>query len=165
MGELASPCLALLRTPASSAPLTRTPLPSIGGGCARALAELGLNLALHYSSSRDACEALAADLRQRYPALRVTTHRADMASAEQTGALCAQAAAAHGGQPVLVLVLNAGTGKKIPQIKCVSYRPLSYIRASKETAADVLLRALHAATSRSPTLSTRCRSTCARPSS
>lgn len=77
---------------------------------------LGLNLALHYSSSREKCEVFANSLRDDFPALKISTHRADMASAEETGALVAEAAAEH-GQTVLVLILNAGTGKRIPMIK------------------------------------------------
>jgi len=91
---------------------------SIGGACARVLAALGIHLALHYSASRDKCSVLADALRKEYPALKITTHRADMSSAEETVNLCHEAAAAH-GQAVLILVANAGVGKKIPHIKCV----------------------------------------------
>lgn len=97
--------------------ITSTNLPdSIGSGCARSLAAIGVNLALHYSSSREKCETLATSLREEYPNLKISTHRADMASAEETEGLVAEAAKEH-GMPPLVLVVNAGTGKRIPHIK------------------------------------------------
>jgi len=55
-------------------------------------------------------------LRNDYPTIKITTHRADMASTEQTQALVGDAAREH-GMPVLVVVANAGVGIRIPHIK------------------------------------------------
>lgn len=77
---------------------------------------MGVHLALHYSSSKDKCAVLADALRKEYPTLKITMHRADMGLAHETVELCHEAAAEH-DQPVLILVANAGVGKKIPHIK------------------------------------------------
>ncbi|KAF4542706.1 3-ketoacyl-acyl carrier protein reductase [Lasiodiplodia theobromae] len=87
----------------------------IGGACARKLAPYGVDLALTYSSNKTAIDELVAQLQKDFPAVKITSHQADLSNTEQTLALCEEAAKAH-GKPISILISNAGRGKRYPQI-------------------------------------------------
>ena len=81
-----------------------------------------VDLALTYSSNQLAIEELVAQLRKDHDChrpdagyLRITSHKANLASAEETIQLCEEVRKAH-GRPVDILVSNAGYGKRIEQI-------------------------------------------------
>ncbi|KXT07011.1 hypothetical protein AC578_7207 [Pseudocercospora eumusae] len=101
----------------------------IGSACARQFAELGCDLALTYSSNRGSLEALVKDLQpiangdsdSHKKTLRISMHKADLSSPEETTQLCEEVQREH-GRAVDILVSNAGYGKRI---KDVSDIPLS----------------------------------------
>lgn len=74
-----------------------------------------MDLALTYSSNGAKLESLATSLRDSYPSLKITTHRADLSSIDETTALCPAVVAAHGRQ-IDILVSNAGYGVRIQNI-------------------------------------------------
>lgn len=79
----------------------------IGAAVCEALAAQGLNVAVNHShaASRDAAEAVASKLRERY-GVRAVAIEADVSSFEAAASLIEQATSALG--PVRVLVNNAG---------------------------------------------------------
>ncbi len=79
----------------------------IGAAVCEALAAQGLNVAVNHShaASRDAAEAVASKLRERY-GVRAVAIEADVSSFEAASSLIEQATSALG--PVRVLVNNAG---------------------------------------------------------
>jgi 3-oxoacyl-[acyl-carrier protein] reductase len=77
----------------------------IGRAIALALAEGGLDVAVHYRSSRDDAEATAAELRRRF-GVRAVALAADVTDEDSARGLVDAAAAALGG--VRVLVNNVG---------------------------------------------------------
>lgn len=90
---------------------------SIGSACARSLAAQGVNLALTYSSNAAAVEALVEELRKQHPDsnLQITTHKADLASIEETTNLCPNVISQH-GRAIDILVSNAGYGVRIQNV-------------------------------------------------
>jgi NAD(P)-dependent dehydrogenase (short-subunit alcohol dehydrogenase family) len=76
----------------------------LGAGMARALADRGTDVAIHYHGSRDTAEALGAELRAT--GVRAVTLAADLLDRDATAALVPAAATAL-GQPLTVLVNNA----------------------------------------------------------
>lgn len=88
---------------------------SIGSACARQLAAQGVHLALTYSSSVAAIEALVKELHEVHPDLRLTTHKVDLASIEQTSSLCPDVVKQH-GKVIDILVSNAGYGVRIQNV-------------------------------------------------
>jgi 3-oxoacyl-[acyl-carrier protein] reductase len=76
----------------------------IGAAIARALGAAGADVAVHYSSSKDGAEAVAADLRAA--GRSAVTVGADLTDTQAAGAAVEQAATALGGLDVLVN--NAG---------------------------------------------------------
>lgn len=92
---------------------------SIGGACARDLFINGASLALTYSKSKDSIDKLVASLKelpQWSEATKITTHQADMASADDIARLFTEITAQHGVPGPDILVSNAGYGKRIPSI-------------------------------------------------
>lgn len=81
-----------------------------------------VDLALTYSTNELAITELVAQLRHEHDRerpdagyLRISVHKADLASADETIALCEEARKAH-GRPVEILVSNAGRGKRIRDV-------------------------------------------------
>lgn len=92
---------------------------SIGGACARDLFLHGASLALTYSRNKAAVDTLISELQQLpqwTASTRVTSHQADMASAEDIARLFAEIQSQHGQDGPDILVSNAGYGKRIPNI-------------------------------------------------
>lgn len=76
-------------------------------------------MALTYSSNKTAIDKLVSELQQLpqwSAATKVTTHQADMASADDIARLFAEIQAQHGQAGPDILVSNAGYGKRIPNI-------------------------------------------------
>ncbi|RFU32159.1 hypothetical protein B7463_g4146, partial [Scytalidium lignicola] len=99
----------------------------IGAACARDLARYGINLALTYSKHKDGVDALIEELFGTYSRsqIRVSSHRIDMASAEQITNLFVEIQEQH-GQPPDILISNAGHGKRIPNITDISLEEWDY---------------------------------------
>lgn len=91
---------------------------SIGGACAKDLFASGANLALTYSSNKAAIDTLIAELQKQpqWAGAKVTSHQADMASADDIQRLFSEISAQHGQDGPDILVSNAGYGKRIPDI-------------------------------------------------
>ncbi|KAJ9645763.1 hypothetical protein H2201_003654 [Coniosporium apollinis] len=99
----------------------------IGAACARKLVLYDVDLALTYSSNQLAIEELVAQLRKDHDCqrpdagyLRISTHKVDLSSAEETINLCEEVRKAH-GRPVDILVSNAGYGKRIQNVWWVTF--------------------------------------------
>ncbi|KAH8894714.1 short chain dehydrogenase [Thozetella sp. PMI_491] len=93
----------------------------IGSKCARALAAEGCDVALHYSSSKDAAVTLAKELAERYPSQLFIPCQADLASRESTRnlvpALLRDPLVANKHLALSILVANAGLGRRIRDIE------------------------------------------------
>ncbi|KAK2591364.1 hypothetical protein QQS21_010940 [Conoideocrella luteorostrata] len=93
----------------------------IGSACAKALASEGCDIVIHYSSSKDKAEALAAELRQTHPSQLFTIAQADLTCRESTRTLVSRVlrmpdvAGKHNA--ITVLVANAGLGRRIRDVK------------------------------------------------
>ncbi|KAK0384626.1 hypothetical protein NLU13_8712 [Sarocladium strictum] len=89
----------------------------IGSSCARALAAEGCDVLLHYSSSRDKAEVLAAELKSKYPSQLFVPVSADLSSRESTRNLvpsCLSHPDVVGKHKAIsILVANAGLGRRI----------------------------------------------------
>lgn len=89
----------------------------IGAACARQLAAQGVHLALTYSSNAAAVENLISELRaQHLEDIRLTSHKVDLASVQETVVLCPDVVAQHGGKTIDILVSNAGYGVRIQDV-------------------------------------------------
>ncbi|GAB0138713.1 hypothetical protein EsDP_00006939 [Epichloe bromicola] len=92
----------------------------IGSSCAKALASEGCDVILHYSSSKDKAEALATELRNKYPSQLFATAKADLTCRESTRALVPTVLSIpevmEKHKAVSVLVANAGLGRRIRDI-------------------------------------------------
>lgn len=90
----------------------------IGGACARDLFVHGASLALTYSRNKDPVDALVKELQQlpQWSTAKVTTHQADMASADDIERLFTEIKAQHGQDGPDILISNAGYGKRIPNV-------------------------------------------------
>lgn len=89
----------------------------IGAACARRFASQGVHLALTYSSNKAAIDALVAELRNEKAneQLKISVHKVDLSSIEQTTALCPEVVAEH-GRVIDILVSNAGYGVRIKNV-------------------------------------------------
>ncbi|KAL2875247.1 hypothetical protein SGCOL_009537 [Colletotrichum sp. CLE4] len=89
----------------------------IGSSVAHALAAEGCDVALHYSSSQAKADALAQELRDKYPSQLFVPFQADLSSRESTRNLVpsifANGEIAQKHKAVSVLVANAGLGRRI----------------------------------------------------
>lgn len=97
----------------------------IGSACARQLADHGVHLALTYASNLTAITSLANELKAAYPALRISTHQVDVASAEQIERMFTEIDHDHGQRPD-ILVSNAGYGKRVPQVWDITLEEFDY---------------------------------------
>ncbi|ROV97397.1 hypothetical protein VMCG_06928 [Cytospora schulzeri] len=90
----------------------------IGAACARDLFASGANLALTYSKNKASIDTLVGELQAlpQWPSANVTTHQADMASAEDIQRLFREIQFQHDQSGPDILVSNAGYGKRIPDI-------------------------------------------------
>jgi 3-oxoacyl-[acyl-carrier protein] reductase len=79
------------------------------------LASCGVNLALTYSASKDKIDALVTSLKETRKDLQISTHKVDMASAEDIATLFIEIQNHHNA-PVDILVSNAGHGKRIVDV-------------------------------------------------
>ncbi|KAL1883340.1 hypothetical protein Daus18300_000398 [Diaporthe australafricana] len=104
--------------PFSTQPPTDNLAHSIGGACAKDLFINGANLALTYSSNKAAIDTLVSELQKlpQWAGAKVTSHQADMASADDIQRLFREIQAQHGQDGPDILVSNAGYGKRIPDI-------------------------------------------------
>ncbi|OCK85620.1 NAD(P)-binding protein [Lepidopterella palustris CBS 459.81] len=102
----------------------------IGAAIAHELILREVDLALTYSSSREAVESLVTQLKDVWERKYgvhiiknecpvITIHQADLASADQTVKLCQDVNEKH-GRPVDILIANAGYGKRIQDIWDIS---------------------------------------------
>ncbi|KAL9473814.1 hypothetical protein ACSS6W_008194 [Trichoderma asperelloides] len=93
----------------------------IGSACAKSLASEGLDVVLHYSSSKEKAESLASELRQSHPNQLFVTAQADLTNRESTRAFVATVlstpAVAEKHKAISVLVANAGIGRRIRHVK------------------------------------------------
>lgn len=89
----------------------------IGAACARQLAAQGVHLALTYSSNLKSCQSLADQLKSDSgnADLKITLHKADLSSIEETTALCPEVMKQH-GRAIDILVSNAGYGVRIQNV-------------------------------------------------
>ncbi|KAF3766583.1 NAD(P)-binding protein [Cryphonectria parasitica EP155] len=90
----------------------------IGGACARDLFVNGAHLALTYSRNKASVDTLVSELQQlpQWSSAKVSTHQADMASAEDIQRIFTEIKDQHGQDGPDILVSNAGYGKRIPNI-------------------------------------------------
>jgi NAD(P)-dependent dehydrogenase (short-subunit alcohol dehydrogenase family) len=87
----------------------------IGAAISIALAKLPLKaLALHYSHSKESAEKLRNSLRDSYPSLDVTLHRADLSQADACETLVEEVLEAH--ETVDIFISNAGAARRITDI-------------------------------------------------
>ncbi|KAF2726089.1 NAD(P)-binding protein [Polychaeton citri CBS 116435] len=92
----------------------------IGAACALALAAEGCDLALTYSSNKEAVDKLAVAINtateesndERFKNQKITVHHADMGNPEQILSMCDEVQKSH-GRGVDILIPNAGYGKRI----------------------------------------------------
>jgi 3-oxoacyl-[acyl-carrier protein] reductase len=89
------------------------------------------DLALTYSSNQFALEELVAQLKKEYDSerpngsyRRISIHKADLSSTEETIRLCEEVRKEH-GKPVDILVSNAGYGKRIQNVWWVTLSNIS----------------------------------------
>lgn len=68
-----------------------------------------------FSSSAAAIQALVEELQNRHPDLKITTHKVDLASIEQTTSLCPDVVKQH-EKVIDILVSNAGYGVRIQNV-------------------------------------------------
>jgi short-subunit dehydrogenase len=88
---------------------------SIGRAISLRLAKLPLKaLALHYSRSKEACEALRDSIVQSHPSLVVTLHQADLSEISQCERLAKEVLEAH--HVVDIFISNAGGAKRVTDI-------------------------------------------------
>ncbi|KAL9053534.1 MAG: hypothetical protein Q9162_004701 [Coniocarpon cinnabarinum] len=79
----------------------------IGIATAHALANLNINLALHYHTAAETAESLSRSLRSSHPHLQIQTYQADLSSYASTRNLHAQVTQSQGA--LAILFNNAGT--------------------------------------------------------
>ncbi|CAK7201509.1 hypothetical protein SEUCBS139899_004215 [Sporothrix eucalyptigena] len=90
----------------------------IGLACTHALAAEGCDVALHYGSNAAKAEAIAVDLREKYPTQTFRTFAADLSDRAAARSLVDNVLAdtAFAGKPVSILVANAGLGRRIRDV-------------------------------------------------
>ncbi|CAK7243257.1 MAG: hypothetical protein STHCBS139747_004773 [Sporothrix thermara] len=90
----------------------------IGLACTQALAAEGCDVALHYGSNAAKADAIAADLRAKYPNQTFRTFAADLSDRAAARGLVDNVLkdAAFGGKTVSILVANAGLGRRIRDV-------------------------------------------------
>ncbi|KAH0595188.1 hypothetical protein MHUMG1_06937 [Metarhizium humberi] len=93
----------------------------IGSACAKALAAEGCDVVLHYSSSQEKADTLVNELQRLHPKQLFSTARADLSSREATRLLVpdvlSNPAISARHKAISILVANAGTGRRIRDIK------------------------------------------------
>ncbi|KAI9739295.1 MAG: hypothetical protein M1834_007508 [Cirrosporium novae-zelandiae] len=98
----------------------------IGSACARQFAEEGVNLALTCSSHPEKLETLVSELKKvSKKDLRISTHKADLASVEEIQRLLEEVKEEH-AQSVDILISNAGYGKRIRDISDIPLEEFEY---------------------------------------
>jgi 3-oxoacyl-[acyl-carrier protein] reductase len=103
------------------------------------LAARGVHLALTYSSNLAAITTLVNELKSAYPALRISTHQVDVASAEQIETMFTEIDQEHGQRPD-ILVSNAGYGKRIPNVWDISLEEFDYTITVNLRASFILVK-------------------------
>ncbi|KAG8413218.1 hypothetical protein J3459_013794 [Metarhizium acridum] len=93
----------------------------IGSACAKNLAAEGCDVVLHYSSSQEKADTLVKELQRLHPKQLFSTARADLSSREATRLLVpnvlSNPAISARHKAISILVANAGTGRRIRDIK------------------------------------------------
>ncbi|KAF7562158.1 hypothetical protein G7046_g1990 [Stylonectria norvegica] len=93
----------------------------IGSACAKGLAAEGCDIALHYSSSESKAEALASELRSKYPQQLFVTIAADLAARGSAATLVSSVLShpqlGNKHKAISILVANAGIGKRIRDVQ------------------------------------------------
>ncbi|KJK77939.1 hypothetical protein H634G_06906 [Metarhizium anisopliae BRIP 53293] len=93
----------------------------IGSACAKALAAEGCDVVLHYSSSQEKADTFVNELQRLHPKQLFSTARADLSSREATRLLVpdvlSNPAISARHKAISILVANAGTGRRIRDIK------------------------------------------------
>ncbi|RMJ24326.1 reductase [Aspergillus sp. HF37] len=118
----------------------------IGAACAHQLAEKGVHLALTYSTSLEGMNRIVDDLKAKYSAridsanaIRVSTHRVDVASVEQIQDMFSQIDKEHGQRPD-ILVSNAGYGKRIPNVSDITLEEFDHTTNVNLRASFILVK-------------------------
>jgi len=106
----------------------------LGRAISRKLAGLGIDLALHYSSGKEACEQLAESLKDS--GVKITLHQANLAVEADVLRLAKEAG------PVDILINNAGYGKRVPQIWDITDEDFDLAHLVNVRAPFLLCRAL-----------------------
>ncbi|KAH8925269.1 NAD(P)-binding protein, partial [Atractiella rhizophila] len=105
----------------------------LGQAISKTLAKDGLDIALHYSSSKEKAEVLQRELASQYPNQSFTIHAADLASAESTATLVPSVLEAHKREAIDVLVNNAGLGMRLRNIEEISLEQFELIHRVNTT--------------------------------
>ncbi|KAA1120483.1 hypothetical protein PGTUg99_004073 [Puccinia graminis f. sp. tritici] len=114
----------------------------IGAACARALAQQGCDLALHYNLNSEFTSKLVSELRGEFASQTFTAHRADMSNREETQGLITSVLAAHTQRhfSIAILVLNAGLARRIRDIEEISLQDWDDVIQVNCTSPFVLLK-------------------------
>lgn len=94
---------------------------SCGSAITKQFAALSCDLALTYSSNKEAIEKLVEEISSSNNKLKITIHQADLSSPEAPTKLTEQVQKDH-GRAVDILIANAGYGKRIRDVSDI---PLS----------------------------------------
>ncbi|KAI9615526.1 hypothetical protein H4Q26_011467 [Puccinia striiformis f. sp. tritici PST-130] len=114
----------------------------IGSACARALAQEGCDVALHYNTNLESTCELRSELSERYPEGMFTIHRADMSNREETEGLIKTVLEAHKDRhkSISILILNAGLGRRIRDIAEISLQDWDDVIQVNCTSPFILLK-------------------------
>ncbi|KKP07873.1 hypothetical protein THAR02_00081 [Trichoderma harzianum] len=96
----------------------------IGSACAKSLASEGCDVVLHFSSSKEQAELLAAELQRDYPSQLFVTAQCNLTCRESTRSFISMVLAtptiAEKHKAISVLVANAGIGRRIRDVKDIN---------------------------------------------
>ncbi|PKK43671.1 hypothetical protein CI102_12230 [Trichoderma harzianum] len=96
----------------------------IGSACAKSLASEGCDVVLHFSSSKEQAELLAAELQRDYPSQLFVTAQCNLTCRESTRSFISTVLAtptiAEKHKAISVLVANAGIGRRIRDVKDIN---------------------------------------------
>ncbi|WAQ88696.1 hypothetical protein PtA15_10A115 [Puccinia triticina] len=114
----------------------------IGSACARALAQEGCDLGLHYHSNPDSAAKLASELRAKHPAQTFTLHRANLSNREETQSLISSVLQAHAERhrSISIIVLNAGLARRIRDVADISLQDWEDVIQVNCTSPFILLK-------------------------
>ncbi|KAH8799397.1 3-oxoacyl-reductase [Xylogone sp. PMI_703] len=111
----------------------------IGAACASELLTHGAHLALMYCRSKESIDALVNQLHQigTFSDVKISVHQVDMASGEDLISLFEDIYRQHGRYPD-ILISNTGYGKRVPDLKDITFEEWNYTILVNLTASFVL---------------------------